>query len=169
MKAVVMRMLAGALCLSAILLAGPAALAQTQQQVDRCNRKGGTTLEQQIAACTTIIESGKYGGANLAILLNNRGAAFNGTRQYERALRDYDQAAKLTPRDAVIYFNRAGVHYLQGQHASAIRDLDEAIRLNPAYAKAFHYRSLSRAKIGDQAGADADRSKAGNLDPSLGR
>ena len=169
MKSGLTRMHAGVLCLSATLLAGPGAFAQTQQQVDRCNRKGGTTLEQQIAACTTIIESGKYGGTNLAILLNNRGAAFNGTRQYERALSDYDQAAKLTPRDAVIYFNRAGVHYLQGQHASAIRDLDEAIRLNPAYAKAFHYRSLSRAKIGDQAGADADRSKAENLDPSLGR
>ena len=52
-------------------------------------------------------------------------------REYEQAIRDYDQALRLGP-DAESYYSRGWAYYQQGAYVSAFRDFVEASRRKPA-------------------------------------
>ena len=55
-----------------IVAAGPAG-AQTPQQLNWCSGgKDSPSPEQKIAACTAVIQSGRYSGKSLALVFNNR-------------------------------------------------------------------------------------------------
>ena len=63
--------------LALALFVSPAA-AQVQQHIATCNDEKNTyTLDQRIASCTTVIESGAYTGTNLAITYMNRGNVYD--------------------------------------------------------------------------------------------
>ena len=52
--------------------------------------------------------------------------------QYEQLIRDFDEAIRIDPHDAVAYFTR-GVGYIRiGQRERGVQDFDEAIRLDPS-------------------------------------
>ena len=68
---------------------------------------------------------------NLQLFLINRGAAYDTKGQYDRAIRDYDEAIELDRRQAVAFNNRGFANFNLGQHDRAIADYDEAIRLLP--------------------------------------
>jgi tetratricopeptide (TPR) repeat protein len=58
---------------------------------------------------------------------------------YQRAIKDYDRAIRLSPGVAVAFYNR-GVAYARTQDFDrAIQDYNQALRLDPNYAWA-HYR-----------------------------
>jgi len=63
-------------------------VAQSQQQADRCADQGQVVSpDQQIDACTTAIESGRWRGAGLAWAYNNRSFAYILRGDYDRAMR----------------------------------------------------------------------------------
>ena len=51
-------------------------VAQTQEQLDRCEGKNDPPVDFMISECTEVIQSGKLTGNNLAIIFNNRGNAY---------------------------------------------------------------------------------------------
>lgn len=71
---------------------------------------------------------------NLAITYNNRGIAYTDQAKYDRAIQDYYEAIRLSPRYAHAYYNRGLAHFEQGGHDLALQDYGEAVRLNPIYA-----------------------------------
>jgi tetratricopeptide (TPR) repeat protein len=66
---------------------------------------------------------------NLAIAFNNRGNAYLGKRQYDRAIKDYDEAIRLDPNDDLYFGNRGDAFRITGQYERAIADYRKALSL----------------------------------------
>ena len=64
----------------------------------------------QIVGAPHSSSSGKETAQTLAIAYNNRGNAYTGKGEYDRAIQDYDQSIKLSPNHARAFNNR-GVAY----------------------------------------------------------
>src|SRR6266850_1799686 len=139
-------------------LAAPAAAADW----DACFDRRGETA---IAACTRLINSGKYKGKDLAAIFGARGVELKLADQIDRAIADYTQAIRLEP-NARRYSNRANALRLNGDVDRALADLTEAIRLDPQYPLTYVVRGLIwdfEKKDTDRAIADYDKAIA--LDP----
>ncbi len=61
---------------------------------------------------------------------NIRGLLRRASRDWDRALADFDQAVKLGPRDAGALRNRASVLTLKRDFDRALADLDASLRLD---------------------------------------
>jgi tetratricopeptide (TPR) repeat protein len=85
-----------------------------------------------------------------------RGAALSVLGQYERALKDLDEAIRLGQGDALVFVARGFAFAGLGRHERAIADYDEAIRLDPSMPDAYTDRGTARCRLGDVAGALAD-------------
>ncbi len=156
----------------ALVLVGAAvsgsASAETPLYVQECNNQGGEfSPVEQISGCSMAIQSGRYGGKDLARVFNNRGSAFAHDGAYERAIDDFGKAIGLDP-DYVIAFNNRGRAYRhKHDYDRAIHDFDRAVRLDPKDAVAFNGRGLTFAVKGETDRAIQDYDAAIRLDPSF--
>jgi tetratricopeptide (TPR) repeat protein len=142
--------------------------AQTAREL-KCTGNADIAWEQQLIGCTNAIQSGKFFGKNLSILLSNRGNAYYyGKEQYDRAIADYNEAIRLTPSFGRAYYNRGDAYFAKGEYDRAIADYNVTIRLDPTDADAFYMRGLTKRKKGDNAGADADIAAAKKINPNVG-
>ena len=87
------------------------------------------TPDQQISACTSIIDFGKEIQLNVARAHVNRGFAYYNKRAFDEALKDYNEAILLDAKNPVSYNNRGLIYYNKNDDQRAIADYDEAIRL----------------------------------------
>ncbi len=84
-----------------------------------------------------------------------RGVVFVAHGQYERALRDFSNSLRKSPRNAGVFNNRGQCHYLLKNYEPAIADFSEAIKLDPKHFVALNNRAL--ASIAQEKYADAER------------
>jgi len=148
-------------CLGAFLLwAGLVGIENGPQQAlnDRCNDYEASPHEQ-LAACNQLIESGDKAGIALADLRGDRGSAYYRLGDYERAMTDYTEAARLDPSESSFRYNQGLVDESLGERARAIIDYSEAIRLQSDNADAYFNRGMIFLDTGkfDQAVADFSR------------
>jgi tetratricopeptide (TPR) repeat protein len=122
------------------------------------------TGDDAIAACTHIIASGNKESSTLAWALGNRGTHYLSKGDYDRAIRDFDQALTLDPK-IPIYVNRGFAYDNRGDHDRATNDYDQAIKLNPNDVIAFNRRGIAYYNKGDYDRAIADYNEATALDP----
>ena len=83
-------------CLAMLVVAGPAAADDAML----CSRETGDVA---IAACTRAINSG---AGRPSINYNNRGEAYRGKGDMDRAIADFTEAIRLDPKYAIAYINR---------------------------------------------------------------
>lgn len=98
--------------------AGPEALQEARKQlqdtISREQKQCHPAVEEvcndvkaepnnRISACTSLIQSGKQQGTALAKILQNRGAAYHDSEDYDRAIADFDKSIQLDPSDAYLY------------------------------------------------------------------
>lgn len=140
--------------------AGPAVAADDDARA--CERQSG---DSAIAACSQAIASKQYTGDSLAMLYCNRGDAWVEKGSHDRALADFNEAIKLSPKLAHAYRHRGQVYLAERDSARALADFDEAIRLDPKYVHAFANRGNIWLDKGDQKRAIADFDEAIRLDP----
>lgn len=81
------------------LAATPAAA----DDVHTCEKASG---DEAIAACARAINSGVYGGGQLASLFLIRCFEWNKKQESDKAIADCSQAIRLEPNDANAFFNR---------------------------------------------------------------
>jgi tetratricopeptide (TPR) repeat protein len=86
-------------------------------------------------------------------------------KDFRGALVEYNQAIKLDPNYADVYYSRGAIRYELGDKQGAIADYNQAIKINPNYAKAYYNRGLASYELGDKQGAIADYNLAIKLDP----
>src|SRR5207247_1339140 len=79
--------------------------------------------------------------AKSAFVYCNRGDAWLGKADYDRAIADYSEAIRLDPSCMRAYNNRGLDRHDKGDDDRAITDFNEAIRLDPSYAPAYYNRS----------------------------
>ena len=63
----------------------------------------------------------------LSLGFRDRGAAYYFKKDYDRAIKDYDEAIKLDPRSDRAYSNRGAAYGKLGRNEQAIADESEAI------------------------------------------
>ena len=122
-------------------------------------------VQAKLAACARLIASGAQGEA-LEQALAGRGEAYRRSNDFDRAIRDFDQALQMNPRDSAALNNRGRAYLQQGKTALALADFNAAIRANPEDGDAFVSRGyLARSQHAYDA-AIADQSQAIELDQS---
>jgi tetratricopeptide (TPR) repeat protein len=138
--------------------------------------EGLSSPEQKLESCTALIESGQTNQLVAAFI--SRGNVHLNTRNYDRAIDDYNKAIRLNPKYAIGFYNRGLAYLRKGSTDRAIEDFNEAIRLNPKYTNAFINRAiayrekaqwdfdayLAEGRYEDLASQDLDR--AIRLDPN---
>jgi tetratricopeptide (TPR) repeat protein len=87
--------------------------------------------DEQLAACTRAIQSGKLSSSELAITLYNRGMSWGKRGDPDRAMADLDEAIRQDRRLAPAYAMRARGWEQKGDYQRAFDDCKEARRLNP--------------------------------------
>ena len=86
---------------------------------------------------------------DLAEAYNGRGYTYNELKQYQQAIKDFDEAIRLKPDLQSLYTPGNSLRNMT-QYQQAIRDDDEAIRLKPDYAKAHSERGLAYILSGNK-------------------
>jgi tetratricopeptide (TPR) repeat protein len=135
---------AGALLGSLLLAAATPAVARQDTNLARCSSLE-FRADDRIAACTAMIGSGRFDQRNLAILYMHRGDAYSITRDYVRAIQDYDQAISRNAGLPDPYIGRGYARLKTRDYVQAIRDYDEAARLAPDSYGAHSGRCWARA------------------------
>src|SRR5712664_3689446 len=122
----------GLLLCVALLLAMPA-LAATPADRGEC---AGIADKPDVgfAACSRIIDDANVSVAERVKAFKNRGrGSFNG-KDYDRAIADYGEAIKLSPKDAWAFAHRCEAYESKEDHVAAIADCTEAIKIDPNMA-----------------------------------
>jgi tetratricopeptide (TPR) repeat protein len=153
---------------AALAFASTVSLAAMPAAADDFETCGRAYDDQAITTCTRAIDSGRYGGPELAFLFSNRCLAWIKRRGSDKAIEDCSQAIQLNPNDARAFFTRALAYQLKGEFDRAIEDYDQAIRIDPNCEMAFYNRAgsyLHRAladfkKYSELAPSDSDGPKA---------
>jgi tetratricopeptide (TPR) repeat protein len=140
-----------------MVLASPALAEETADW--KCNAQTEVTPDERIAACTSIIDLGKYGRQALIRAFFNRAAAFRKKGEFQRAAADYGAVIELYPANVYAYYGRAYSYFYLGDFDRAIADSDRTIQLNPRSWYAYYCRGIAhhKKKEYDQAIADYTR------------
>jgi tetratricopeptide (TPR) repeat protein len=127
-----------------------------------------SSVEEQIAACTRAIGSGRLSNRELALALECRGTEWVRKGDMARAIADFSESIRLESYNAVAYSNRGLAWAVKGDSTRAVSDFDQAIRLEPKYAAAFSNRAATWYQIGETDRAIADGDRAVTINPHLG-
>ena len=78
---------------------------------------------------------------------------------FDKALADYTQAARFTPQDWQIYYNRGNTYLDMKKAQEALKDYNRALKLHPRAPEILHNRSLAYLALDkpEPALADADK------------
>jgi len=148
----------------AALMAAPAAAQTLEEHRLRCNDPSDPAA--RIPACTALIGSGTYSGEILAFVFNSRGLGYLRSGYADRAIKDFDEAIRLSPSLGQAFNNRGLAYGNKGQSARAIQDFDQSIRLNPSNFASFANRCKERLILEQAGPAMADCQEALRLQPN---
>jgi tetratricopeptide (TPR) repeat protein len=130
-------------------------------------RCGDPDPEISISVCTAAIQSGRVKGRELAVIHTNRGAAFIVLLDYDRALKDFEDAVRIDPTFARAFANRGAVHAAKQDFDRAIEDFTRVLALEPRSAHAFADRAGMHRLKGEHEQAIGDYTQAIQIDPSF--
>jgi tetratricopeptide (TPR) repeat protein len=111
------------------VLAGAPAFAANQQDWDGCQSKDPKVA---IPACSSIIPDESESPQNRADAYAYRAAQYLKQDNIQRAIADYTEALKLTPRNITAYVSRALAEFRQGDKEKAILDYSIAVKIDSA-------------------------------------
>lgn len=84
-------------------------------------------------------------------------------KAYDDIMSDLDMAIKLSPRSAVVYYNKGNVYVDMQDYTSALSAYGKAIELKSDMGEAYYNRGYVYLKLGNKEAAVADLSKAGEM------
>jgi tetratricopeptide (TPR) repeat protein len=122
-----------------------------------------------IRQCTSLIESKKLTGMELAVIFFDRGDAYTKKSDFDHAIADYDAAIELEPEYALAFGGRAFAYAGKLEYERAIEDYDQAVILDRNFALAFYLRGMAKLALCDIEGGEIDINTARALEPDVGR
>ena len=133
---------------------GMATAPSQANMVDDCVQEQDAALG--ISACSEVIASGQYQGADLAWAYLNRANAHHRAGDYEASILDDTTAIELDPALIQAYVGRGFSYYKLGNYVAALSDLDFAVSADEGYGLAYENRGLVRCKLNQTEGAYGD-------------
>jgi tetratricopeptide (TPR) repeat protein len=134
--------------------------------IEACmNRSGGTAPARVIQACTELLDRKMFVGRERYFLFADRAEAYFSQGDKQHALDDYNEAIKLAPNSANLYYNRGVFYAAQSDDDAALRDFDTAIGIDSKLVPALGQRAKIYQARGNFSGALADYSEAIRLQP----
>jgi lipoprotein NlpI len=122
--------------------------------------------DEAIAVLSQAIAAGGLSSADLVTAHTDRGYAYFGKSQADKAIADYTAAIRLAPNDADAHSLRGWAHFTEGKMKQAIADSAAAIRVDPNSAFAFRNRGRAQLYAGQARPAADDFAAAVKLAPS---
>ena len=102
----------------------------------------------------------------LSAVYQQRGYAAATNQQFQDAINDYSEAAKLTPQNVRVYEQRAAVEMKIQDYDKALADYSEIIKLKPNEVRYYNYRAYIYEIKNDVQNALAETERALKLDPN---
>ena len=123
-----------------------------------------TSLDDQIRACTLIIETPGSDAEYMLAAHLARALAYEEKGDFDKAIVDYTAALALQPNDD-FYLARAECYQKKGDFERALADINALIQAKPNYAPAYSTRGKVYAAKKDFPRALADCTRATELAP----
>jgi tetratricopeptide (TPR) repeat protein len=134
--------------------------------VEACiNHDGKSALPRVVQACTEALDHRIFEGRARFFLFADRAAAYFAMGDKQHALDDYNEAVKLAPQNAELYYNRGVFYAAQPDDDAALRDFDAAIGIDPKQVGALRQRARIYYARNNFGSALADYSEAIRLEP----
>src|SRR5260370_27122006 len=111
-------------------------------------------------ACSRIIDDASEQVAERVEAFKNRGRGSFNRKDYDRAIADYGEAIKLSPKDAWAFAHRCEAYESKEDHDAAIADCSEAIKIDPKYGWAYNNRGVAYYGLHEYEAARADHAEA---------
>lgn len=89
----------------------------------------------------------------LSYAYKNRGNAYNGLKEYEKAANDLKKATTLGPTNAAAFFNLGLTLYNAGRYSEAIEAYQHVLKLRPSLPQAHYNLGLTFVAINDKKSA----------------
>jgi len=115
--------------LAAALLAGTLDVHAAGNDANMCVKESG---DAAIDACSRAIQSKRYTGHALARQYLSRGVERRAKQDYDLALADFAEAAKIDKKYADAFYNRCAVYNFRKEYDTAITECGQAIKLGPS-------------------------------------
>ena len=116
------------IAVGSFLLGGTFEVRSAGDDARLCAKESGDTA---IDACSRAIKSGRYKGRDLARQYLYRGVERGLKQEYDLALADYGEAAKVDKKYADAFYNRCVIFNLKKDFDAAVADCSQAIKLGP--------------------------------------
>jgi len=141
--------------------------AQPGDAMSPCLGRGGATVDQRIAACSSIIEAQTAPKETLALAYGNRGVARSQKRDLEGARRDYDESLRLDSSSASSHRFRGNLLLFDASELRATEEFRKAIEVDPKHGAAYANLGALALRRGSFASAVQYLDKAVELDPDV--
>ena len=129
--------------------------------LEACKNEGAAAAAR-MTACGRVIQGNDEDLRGEALV--QRGVLYEQAGNKEAAIKDYSEAIKLDPSNAIAFFNRGNAYDQSGDYDKAIADYSEAIKLEPNDADAYNNRGQAYDNKGEFDLAIADYTAAIRID-----
>jgi lipoprotein NlpI len=109
-------------------VAGAAVSRAVADDANTCMHRTG---DDQIAACTRVIQSGRWSGQGLARVYARRGIAYRAKGDLDRAKADYDEVIRLDPKLPSAYLSLGLAYLYRGNLGRAFAEIRQASEFHP--------------------------------------
>jgi Tfp pilus assembly protein PilF len=134
--------------------------------IDKCiNQDGKSGPPVVIQACTESLDHKILQGRDRVYIFVNRAEAYFTAGDRQRALDDYNEALRLAPQNAKLYYNRGIFYAAQPDGEAALRDFNAALTVDSKFVPALQERAKMYQTQSNFSGALADYSEAIRLQP----
>jgi tetratricopeptide (TPR) repeat protein len=123
-------------------------------------------FDEAIDLCDKALET-KVSPSVMSNAYMTRGNGYAGKGDWDRALRDYDEAIRIQPHNYDALVNRGNAHAHKKERDKSTSDYNEAIRLNPKMFQAYCNRAMNYLAAGDLDRALADLTESVRLNPKF--
>jgi tetratricopeptide (TPR) repeat protein len=141
----------------------PAAAQPYSPHLQACH---STNIDEKIAGCTRFIARGPGESArDRANAYSNRAYGYARKRQYGLAIRDYEMAIRIDPKDSVPYSAIGNLYVEMGDDNRALAAFSRELAHFPRDSAGYYLRALVYFRLGDDDSAIRDFSQAIRLMP----